>query len=568
MANINTELEQIRKAVYGREVRGSIANAIELINKEQVNTSTAQTNLDSKFNQLIINAGNSNAEVVASRVKADGTQFDTLSKRLDKGDEAHDTLNNEVISSRTDSKNVVHKNLKARLDEFDLELDAIELQQDWNLVYNKTKVANDKNLVIRKTDNDNIDVYINHYLSRYQKWNFTRSNGFDNAVASHANGNAWQIDQVRNVILGNTTQKDTTSPTLVKTGTWNSSSDKIYSDKTGDYIEEKVFGTEIILEYLELSSNGIAEISIDGVVTQQLDMYANNAGKNVRVTLATGLNNIEHTVRIKVTGNRNNLSSGNKVWYRYLITNSKVNFDDLRGVVETVEDLPSGQSLFRYGQSAIELALLTELNGSRVWGGTYHKNLRPAVTNNQKIYIDGVLKDFSNIQVNTFYAAKDIVIIQDLMLMNVNTDIAKVNLIHHFTSDGCHIKWNLEWIANPSVERSYNAMFETYSDRALLGNTQDIIVAEKNESEKGNSKTDNMIGWNVTDNYVVSIKGLNTEKMLSNYSKNMYVADRKTGLKLYYPKAFAYTPKIGEKWISEFQVSISKLTNSDSFFAS
>lgn len=126
MANINTELEQIRKAVYGREVRGSIANAIELINKEQISTSTAQTNLDSKFNQLIINAGNSNAEVVASRVKADGTQFDTLSKRLDKGDEAHSTLNNEVIGARTDSKNVTHKNLKVRLDNFDSQLDTIE----------------------------------------------------------------------------------------------------------------------------------------------------------------------------------------------------------------------------------------------------------------------------------------------------------------------------------------------------------------------------------------------------------------------------------------------------------
>lgn len=124
MANINTELEQIRKAIYGREVRGSIANAIELINKEQINTNTAQTNLDNKFNQLIINAGNSNAEVVASRVKADGTQFDTLGKRLDKGDELHNTLNNEVIGARTDSKNVVHKNLKARLDSFDSELDS------------------------------------------------------------------------------------------------------------------------------------------------------------------------------------------------------------------------------------------------------------------------------------------------------------------------------------------------------------------------------------------------------------------------------------------------------------
>lgn len=138
MANINTELEQIRKAVYGREVRGSIANAIELINKEQVNTSNAQTNLDSKFEQLIINAGNSNAEVVAARVKADGTQFNTLGKRLDKSDEVHNTLNNEVISARTDSKNVVHKNLKARLDNFDAQLDTIAVIIDFVKKENET----------------------------------------------------------------------------------------------------------------------------------------------------------------------------------------------------------------------------------------------------------------------------------------------------------------------------------------------------------------------------------------------------------------------------------------------
>lgn len=143
MANINTELEQIRKAVYGREVRGSIANAIELINKEQISTSTAQANLDSKFEQLIINAGNSNAEVVAARIKADGTKFDTLSKRLDKGDELHNTLNNEVVGARTDSKNIVHKNLKARLDNFDSQLDTIEKQ----LIKNEFYVARHKNLM-------------------------------------------------------------------------------------------------------------------------------------------------------------------------------------------------------------------------------------------------------------------------------------------------------------------------------------------------------------------------------------------------------------------------------------
>lgn len=149
MANINTELEQIRKAVYGREVRGSIANAIELINKEQINTSTAQTNLDGKFNQLIINAGNSNAEVVASRVKADGTQFDTLSKRLDKGDEVHNTLNNEVIGARTDSKNVAHKNLKARLDRFDSQLEPIVNLHVDNYITNNILDVDNLNLNIK-----------------------------------------------------------------------------------------------------------------------------------------------------------------------------------------------------------------------------------------------------------------------------------------------------------------------------------------------------------------------------------------------------------------------------------
>ena len=153
MANINTELEQIRKAVYGREVRGSIANAIELINKEQISTSTAQTNLDSKFEQLIINAGNSNAEVVAARIKADGTKFATLGKRLDKGDELHNTLNNEVVGARTDSKNIVHKNLKARLDNFDSNLDT--KASEVALVVERRRIDN---IVAQPPTKDNVET--------------------------------------------------------------------------------------------------------------------------------------------------------------------------------------------------------------------------------------------------------------------------------------------------------------------------------------------------------------------------------------------------------------------------
>lgn len=112
MANIQHWLDQIRRAIYGREVRSSIADAIEAINKEQ-------SHLDGAFDQLIINAGNSNAEIVAARVKADGTQFNTLGERLAKSDEQFDELNKEVIEARTDKKGFDHGRLKPRLDSID-----------------------------------------------------------------------------------------------------------------------------------------------------------------------------------------------------------------------------------------------------------------------------------------------------------------------------------------------------------------------------------------------------------------------------------------------------------------
>lgn len=83
MANIQHWLDQIRRAIYGREVRSSIADAIEAINKDCGETGIKQEQLEATFDQLIINAGNSNAEVVAARVNKKGHQFPTLGDRLD-----------------------------------------------------------------------------------------------------------------------------------------------------------------------------------------------------------------------------------------------------------------------------------------------------------------------------------------------------------------------------------------------------------------------------------------------------------------------------------------------------
>ena len=69
--------------MYGKDVRGSIHDGIDAINKEVENTTGRQVDLENTFDQLVINAGNSNAEIVDARVKNDGTSYSKLGDRLD-----------------------------------------------------------------------------------------------------------------------------------------------------------------------------------------------------------------------------------------------------------------------------------------------------------------------------------------------------------------------------------------------------------------------------------------------------------------------------------------------------
>ena len=83
MANIKNELNNIKSALYGKDVRSSIYNGIDAINNEVESTTDRQVDLENTFDQLIINAGNSNAEIVDARVKNDGTSYSKLGDRLD-----------------------------------------------------------------------------------------------------------------------------------------------------------------------------------------------------------------------------------------------------------------------------------------------------------------------------------------------------------------------------------------------------------------------------------------------------------------------------------------------------
>lgn len=90
--NIVEIIEKIRNAVFGVEVRDSIANGIESIYNVTSETQKKQQSLENSFDNLIINAGNSNAEIVDAR-----GAHETLRHRLDESD---DKLNAEISNVR------------------------------------------------------------------------------------------------------------------------------------------------------------------------------------------------------------------------------------------------------------------------------------------------------------------------------------------------------------------------------------------------------------------------------------------------------------------------------------
>jgi len=87
MAILTTKISQIRNAVYGKDVRESIAGGIEAINTEVVNTTGRQDFVEKQFNGLIINAGKDNSQIVAAQTsEVTGQEFDTIGHRLDGND--------------------------------------------------------------------------------------------------------------------------------------------------------------------------------------------------------------------------------------------------------------------------------------------------------------------------------------------------------------------------------------------------------------------------------------------------------------------------------------------------
>lgn len=95
---VDEAIKKLRAAWTGKEVRDRMADTIEAINDEVIDTTSKQEKLNTKFNDLIINAGNSNAEVATAR-KGHATVGDRL-------DEFDSQLEN-IAKNKTNWVNVV-----------------------------------------------------------------------------------------------------------------------------------------------------------------------------------------------------------------------------------------------------------------------------------------------------------------------------------------------------------------------------------------------------------------------------------------------------------------------------
>lgn len=139
MADIKKELNDIKNAVYGREVRGSIHDGIKKINDEVENATDLSEsakhqveNIQQQVNQLVIE-GDSSVEAAQARVDAEGKSFSTLKERLDTKETQFSTqlaqTSQDINVINDELKNKRDKNEKITKSDYDLSQDA----NKWNI---------------------------------------------------------------------------------------------------------------------------------------------------------------------------------------------------------------------------------------------------------------------------------------------------------------------------------------------------------------------------------------------------------------------------------------------------
>ncbi|WP_414162899.1 hypothetical protein ACMGGS_12295 [Superficieibacter sp. BNK-5] len=463
-----------------------------------------------------------------------------------------DTLRQELISSGG-SVMIGTQSGKTVQTEFN----QFKEKQDWGRTGADTRTANDARILIQRGDKfDRIYVYLNHKSNQYQQWEFTRGggsgDGFDNNVPTNPNGNMWFIAGINNVIVGPVKTVAAIDSAMNTSGSTLVSGQDLRINS--GYAETTVFGKTVFLDYVARADSGIANIYIDGVLYGTLDQYnSSSGGVLTRAKIAENLSNANHVVKVEVSGNKNANSSASIVRLRSVTGVGLQDFDNVAAFGVFDAPMKSGNTTYKLRQAASELAIETTVNGNKVFSGAYHKYCYPRAPDNQKLYIDGVMVDFDSMVAGEIIVANDLRMQQDLILSNTDTTIADVLMSHHFKNNGCNVKTNLTWTYPALISRSYQAMWPSTADRAILGGMQKQYSALRN-GEYINVYQDacNAMAYHTVDDWVSGFYANNEYGMRfenPNYI-GLYIWDRSSDFKIYLRK-FSGLVNVGEKWNSD-----------------
>lgn len=170
MANIKTHLSNIKNALFGNEVRGSIHDGIYAINKEVENTTGRQVDLESTFDQLVINAGNSNAEIVDARVKSDGTSYSKLGDRLNEVDsqlEHNMIIVRDRLASETNDNNAIQEAIYNAKDGTIVKLTKDFYEAENIILKSNITIEGNGKTVVKLLNNSNCSIFTNSEKDNY-----------------------------------------------------------------------------------------------------------------------------------------------------------------------------------------------------------------------------------------------------------------------------------------------------------------------------------------------------------------------------------------------------------------
>ena len=216
MANIKKHLDNIKGALFGKDVRSSIHDGIDAINKEVENTTGRQVDLEKTFDQLVINAGNSNAEIVDARVKSDGTSYLKLGDRLNEVDSQLEHIENnpnDIILYSFFENNSTPTNTNFYISNDGVNLNKINNNyvldaRDPSIIYENGywliactsynphdfKIYRSKDFVNWETFEINCNMYNDSNKIWAPEW-FKDDNGDLYIIISKQHGNAYDIDE-------------------------------------------------------------------------------------------------------------------------------------------------------------------------------------------------------------------------------------------------------------------------------------------------------------------------------------------------------------------------------------